>query len=509
MPADLVLVSELDYAPERPTNTFMEFYSKPFRLLNLPRLPHPQQLGVVALGTYLRQKGIEVQIFDNVVRMPGPRQALFQALDQQPPAVGISTSLLINPESVRCLADWIRERCPRTCLILGGAGAAFIPEMRQFADIVVLGDGEQTALELIQALGRRSSLENIPNLLIRRGDNWLGTPRRSNISVDEIPPPDWDLLATRASRCHGIEASKGCRYNCVFCTYEGRADQRMKSIDLVAAEIRRNHDLYGIDLYRFADANLTSWPEQTEALCEAIISLGIPIRWGCYARLDNFARRPGLAQKMRSAGCVAVYSGIESGSDFILRKMRKGYNVSHLREGMRWLKEENIHAHGNFIIGFPGETRSTVDEMLALIDELALDTVSFFSLAVAPYSDMWDLKASYGLEGSNIRWRHATMDSDEAQSLVDYSTETVCMKMSHPLIGDEHRMVYNYLGNGLSLSQGRECMRAFRDFYRSQCLADTRLGQESLGRIKSYYDLILEDLKTRVKDIQSASPEEV
>jgi hypothetical protein len=192
------------------------------------------------------------------------------------------------------------------------------------------------------------------------------------------------------------------------------------------------------------------------------------LSWGCFARADEFARQPSLAKTMREAGCGWVFLGVETGSDRLLKDMRKGCTVRDVERGISLARDAGIRVHANLIVGFPGETERTVDESLALVERTRPDLASFFTFEVQDGSDALTVRepGRFGLSGGTTDWRHRTMDSAEARAHVERCIDEVCRRMDGTLIGSELIAMYFVLGGGLSDEGCMDYFRRFRDIHR-------------------------------------------
>ena len=497
---DLILIADSDYHPGGASDHYgpmNEYFIAPLARLGLPHpysLPNPPSLGVAALATYLRRSGAQVQVFENVLRLPGQRARLFAALEHAPAAVGISTTSLFSAGSVARLAGWVRERAPAAKIVLGGFHAARSEAMRALADVTVVGEGEQTLQDLLTAIKSGASWEDIPNLVWQEQGRRRATPRRANLDIAGIPPPDWDLLDASPAHCYGIEASRGCRYDCAFCAVPDKGNQRLRPVAEVVAEMRRDRERYGISLLSFVDSNFTSYPEHALALCQAIAAADLKIRWRCYARADDFTRLPALAAAMKAAGCEFVTLGLESGSDDILRRMHKGCTRAQMQEGVRLAKAAGLHVYGIFIIGFPGESPATVAETLGFIKSSGIDTVYLNLLGVTEELQEDARRRAdrhAGLTGSKGRWSHAGMDSAQAKRLAADCVDAVSLTMARPLLAFQRLIFYYMLAGGLSMSDSMELLESFRDYRRAERRADPALGDAALRRIRGLYSRML------------------
>ena len=497
---DIVLASESDFflpadkegQARHGAGPMNRYFLAPLDRMGLPyvyHLPIPAQLGVVSLATYLHSRGFKVLAFDNILRIAERRESFFAALERQPAAVGISTAHMWRPATVERLAAWVRERAPAAKIVLGGFGAWRYEAMRALGDVTVLGEGEQTLADLLTALARREPWDAIPNLVWRDSGRWRASPRCPNFSLAQRPAPDWEMLAVRPSFCHEIESSRGCPHACAYCAYPNRANQPMmtRPIGDVAAELRRNHERYGMESFRFTDSTFTSDPKRAQALCQAMISAGLRLKWRCFGRADDFLRLPSLARTMKEAGCVTVQLGLESGSDDILQRMRRDCSKSQMREGVRLAKAGGLFLQGNFIAGFPGETLATRAETLEFIRDCGIDIVFFTPLGVTD-----ELRADarrredrhLHLQGMWQEWSHDGMDHHEAERQCAYYINAVALKMDQPLL-------FGFPLYGLNDEEGLSLLRAFRDYYRGDKSANAALREAAQEGIRPLYSKIL------------------
>jgi p-methyltransferase len=143
-----------------------------------------------------------------------------------------------------------------------------------------------------------------------------------------------------------------------------------------------------------------------------MIAEGITIPWYSFLRCQYVDEE--LVVKMRKTGCQGVFLGVESGSDTILKKMKKGAIIRFYWDGLRWLKDNGITTVGSFICGYPGETAATVDETRTFIEKSGLDYYfiqPFYYLHHTPIHKKAD---KYRLTGEGLYWSHATMEWTEA-----------------------------------------------------------------------------------------------
>lgn len=490
---DVVLVAETDDPLEQVEGRGEvndRYFAEPLRLIGPSpsvRPPHPHMLGLACLATWLKRQGFSVEAFDNIFTVPASREAFFSALARGPRAVGISTTFMRSPATVSKIARWVRERSPRALLVLGGLSAEHQSEVRRLGDVTVCGPGEKTLSDLLSRLKDGADWRKLPNLICRE----VRTPSERDFALEQRPAPDWDLLPVRSTQIFPVQASTGCRYRCVFCDSPELGSRNRPYGPGAVSAIRDAHERFGATLFRFVDSNFTSWPEETEALCRALADEKLPIEWACNARPDNLAERPSLAAAMRSAGCRWLNFGIESGSDEILRTVRKGFSRKDILEGVRVAREAGLRIAGSFIVGLPGETPKTVEQTLEAVDLCRPDAAIFFIFCMleSRASDISRHPGRYGVTGHLTRWAHATMDSEEARRQARRCYEQVALRIDGTLPGP---LPFTLRSCGLSEEEALAHYRGFRDYHRAKLQGDAaglqaalealRFSQERLSR---------------------------
>ncbi|MBI5624186.1 MAG: radical SAM protein [Elusimicrobia bacterium] len=475
---DVVLVAESDETALPTINETL--VSAPLAKLGIAAPPPIMHyLGVAALGTSLRRLGSSVAVHDNVLRIPAAREAFLRDLDAGPRIVGISITLILAKATLEKLTAWVRQRAPESLLVLGGTGVEFRPDLRALGDASVVGPGEGPLAELAALVKDGRDWRAAHSLCYSQDGREVWTGRAQAAHPDDLPATDWDLFPTQPLLGYPIQASRGCRFGCAYCSGP-RGGQVLRGVAHVVAEARRDHERFGIGLLRFTDSDLTAWPEHATALCEALSREGPPLEWSCYSRVDDLAGAAGLAPAMAAAGCTWVHCGVESGSDAILAGMRKGYDRKAVILGVRRAREAGLRVHAFFMVGFPGETRATVDETLEIVDRVAPDTVCFSPLHVPYGSDLLEHRDRYGLSVLERGWAHATMDSVQAEAETRRCYDVVARSMDRVAFGP---LVTGLRGSSLSAEEALGYAAAVKEFHRGRVTGDAAAVDRALGTV--------------------------
>lgn len=391
---------------------------------------HYFPIGMAYIAAALKQAGHDVVIYSQDVHHY-PEEHLTRFLDNEPFDI-IGVSVIAGYYQYQKLlkisaAIHASKRRPKH-YILGGHGPCPEPDYflnKTGADIVVLGEGEQTVVELLPALSGGRPLKDVLGIAFRDNGRTIINERRPLIKdIDEIPWPAYDMFlmeyyrllkqprADNTDFSMPMLSARGCPFKCNFC-YRMDDDYRMRSPEKIMAEIRFLNDKYRINYIDFADELLMSSGGRVEAICDAIQASGLKFKWCCNGRL-NYGR-PEVLELMKAAGCVYINYGIESFDDQILRNMNKTLTTRQIVEGIEATLNCGISPGFNIIFGNIGETSATlqrgVEFLLKYDDGSELRTIR----PVTPYpgSPLYYYAIEHGLlKGVEDFYEHKHINSD-------------------------------------------------------------------------------------------------
>lgn len=374
----------------------------------------PPRLGKVLLATYAAGAGYSVAVEDGVLSFPSGLRRLRRQLARSPLAVGISTVAIMYPATLEKIVAAVRRYSPSSRIILGGLGVASYPDMRRLADLTVTGYGETALLRVLQTLKQGKDLGSVPGVerdgagLLLKGDDFYESGR--------LLTPDWSYFKG-ASRRYTIEASRGCRFNCSFCTLPSHGRHLFRSPDEVLEEMSLDVERHGASHIDFVDSTFTGDQGFIDAFLDRLERSGLKVPWGCLSRVDDFARQPDLPARLARAGCVYCCIGLESVHDDVLRRMRKGYTRKIIEAGLSNI--DGLYVQVNIIVGFPGDTRDKVRETADFLRRFPLKGIVVTPLFVPPalFAEAERNPELFcHLKGSSTySWRHDTMNSEEAR----------------------------------------------------------------------------------------------
>ncbi len=351
-------------------------------------------LGVLYLAAYLNHHGVKTVALDTSFDGMGLDEIVARVVAHCPRLVGIS-GLTPHFRSIKTLCTALRAALPPTVeLCLGGPhfNATFAESFDYIdADFIVIGEGEQTLLDLYSRLDG-GDLSQIPGLAFKGdGQVIVNRPRPHNGELDALPFPDLRHFETRIDyrirhgihpRATSLMASRGCPFQCAFCdvhTTQGRK-LRLRSPDSILGELRFNVEAFGIREFVFKDSTFTVNRRWVNELLDRILEERLGISWSVNTRVDMIDE--GLIRKMRAAGCRRVSFGVESGNDQILQNICKGITTEQVRRAFAIMGRSGMESHAFFMIGNPGETPKTARQTVEFAKSLG-PTFADFSATVA------------------------------------------------------------------------------------------------------------------------------
>jgi anaerobic magnesium-protoporphyrin IX monomethyl ester cyclase len=363
-------------------------------------------LGLGYLAAVLEQNEYKVDVIDCQAAKLSYEEFKSEIGKRQPNIVGVTSTTLTYKSGLR-IAKIAKEVCPNCLTIMGGSHVTFwdenalkeCPEL----DVVVRKEGENTLLEIVQRLEAGKSFHDVVGITCRKDGKIVKNPDRPYIQdLDSLPFPAHNLWPLETLRKYGnivypIMASRGCVFWCDFCTAVrmfGRK-YRMRSPKNVVDEIEFLHETYGANQFTFYDDAFTVDQDRTAEICHEILKRKLKIKWDCETRVDMVTKE--LLLKMREAGCIAIWFGVESGSQQVIDAMGKGFSLTQTMNAFQWAKDAGLMTVAGVILGFPGETKGSAMETIKLVEKINPDDVGYYIATPYPGTPMYELVKEKGL----------------------------------------------------------------------------------------------------------------
>ncbi len=335
---------------------------------------HVLPMGLAYIAAVLEKNGIDVDIYSQDLHH-WPDSHLTDYLDKHTYDV-VGLSLIggyFQYQRLMGISAAINRSKNRPFYVLGGHGPAPEPEYflnKTQADAVVIGEGEITVIELLDAVDNSKSLAGIKGIAYRVGDEVFINPQRPLIeNIDSIPSPAFHKFPIeyyrllRIPHCTNTDfilpllSGRGCTFKCNFC-YRMDKGFRPRSPESIIEEVQLLKMDYGLTGISFQDELLMSSVDRTTKLCEAFIKANLNVIWTCNGRL-NYAK-PEVLKLMKEAGCVFINYGIEAMDDQILKNMNKALTTKQVIQGIEATLAAGISPGYNIIFGNIGENKETL-----------------------------------------------------------------------------------------------------------------------------------------------------
>lgn len=318
-----------------------------------------QPMGIMSLAAYVRANcpdPLEIKLTDGTLL--GMEKTYQEVLNFSPDVLGIST-VTANATGGYDLVNRIKKKKQKTFVIFGGVHASALPEEvceRSKSDLVVLGEGEKTLLEIIEILIKgKKDFSKIHGLAIRKNGHVIKTPTRDFIqNLDTLPFPAHDLLENRdlyegwyfrkQSPETTIMSTRGCPFHCFFCVdviwKSSRPYMRPRSPKNIVDELEYLQKNFGIKEFFDVCDEFNAVESWAVAVCVELIKRKLNMTWKCQMRADRVSYS--LARKMASAGCWYVNLGVESGNQKTLDGVGKKIQLKQVEIACRNLKKCGI-----------------------------------------------------------------------------------------------------------------------------------------------------------------------
>lgn len=373
-------------------------------------------VGLAYILTAVRKAGIEFEFLDmyaNETTLPQLRKYLDKNYFDIIAFGCIVTALNLVAE----LASILREANPQTKILAGNSIASAIPRLllnHTEVDFAVIGEGEVTVVQLLQALLKGKPIENIRGIAYRKEGRIYQNPTQQWIgNINSIGFPEWDFFENRKynegyfqmSSKYGQEfrpfplsSARGCPYHCTFCyhVFKNQPYRRCSEHSIVQ-EFRRLHYNYDANFIQFSDE--LSFPNiaSLTRLVRQIERLPFQICWSIVICSNLFRKKDiPLIQRMKEAGCFSICFALENTDSTILRAMGKKVRVEDCIEQIETLQEGGLAFGTSLIFGYPQETLKSIQDTFDLCERFGIvPGVGFLQpLPQTPIYD-WALKMGY------------------------------------------------------------------------------------------------------------------
>jgi len=421
-------------------------------LVDLIRVPDPtciddlldEPLGILYLAGLLREAGYEVRI----TNLAGHSWDSWQTELQEADLYGIQLYTPTVNLGVQ-IAHYIKQNFPGKPIMGGGAHPSALPNSPDLDvfDYLVIGEGEKAVITIADAVKEKKAISRVQKA------DFIE-------DLDSLPFPARDLIdmfsfhrKVDGNRCFGVIGSRGCCYRCSFCDHALFGDRvRYRSIENIVEELRRIQEKFGVrhveffdDMWTISKKRLVDFAEQTK---------GMNLNYRCNGRTDILD--PEIYELLAQSGCKLICYGIESGSQMILDRMRKQTTVEQNLEAIKMAQKAGIIVAGYFLLGFPGETKETIQETIDFVERSNIDQAQFYTFIPLPGCEVYKFPERFGVNiiSHNFSDYYLVTGSDgRGGKTIETST------LSADELAEEMKKIREYLRN-------RNSRGSMQDYYK-------------------------------------------
>ena len=352
-------------------------------------------LGIAYMDGVLQENNIDVEILDASAEDMDFKDVEKELLKRKPDLVALTA---LTPTIGRALetAQIVKETLPDSIVVMGGYHPTFnfIETLEdENVDIVIRGEGEYIMLNLVQALENQSSLHDVKGIVFedKNSKEIVVNPEAPLIQdLDELPFPALNLLPMQKYRLLDMDThmttmitTRGCPMQCSFCSSAAMHGKKIRerSVENIVDEIEYLKTNYDIDTIAFMDDTFTLKKRKVMAICDEILKRNIEIMWGCTSRVDTLDEK--LLKKMKEAGCITIFIGVESADQQQLDNMCKNTTIAKIENAFKIAHKLKIRTIASVALGMPGDTKEIMNKTVKFVHKLK-PNYAIYSLAT-PY----------------------------------------------------------------------------------------------------------------------------
>ncbi len=362
-------------------------------------------LGIAYMAGVLQENNIDVEILDASAEDMSFKDVKKELNKRKPDLVALSA---LTPTIGKALetAHVAKKTLPNSIVVMGGYHPTFnyLETLEdENVDIVIRGEGEYIMLNLVRALENHSDLHDVKGIVFedKNSKEVVITPEAPLIeNLDELPFPALNLLPLEKYRLLDMDThmatmitTRGCPMQCSFCSSAAMHGRKIRerSVKNIADEIEHLKTNYNIDTIAFMDDTFTLKKRKVIAICDEILKRNIKIMWGCTSRVDTLDEK--VLKKMKEAGCITIFIGVESADQQQLDNMCKNTTIAKIENAFKIAHKLKIRTIASVALGMPGDTKEIMNKTIKFVHKLKPD-YAIYSLAT-PYPGTRFYKESF------------------------------------------------------------------------------------------------------------------
>ncbi len=346
-------------------------------------------LGISYIAAVLEKNSVDVSIID-ASAMEMDWYELGKEIKKISPDVVAITALTPTIEQALETAKISKSILPESTIILGGYHPTFTFKKlleNEFLDIIIIGEGEYTMLEVVQSLLNGSDLHRVKGIATR---DFVTPPREIIEDLDTLPFPARHLLPMEKYKILNIKlptgtlvSGRGCPYQCSFCSSAAMHGKklRLRSAQNVVDEMEHLINDHHAETIAFMDDTFTINKKRVEEICDELKKRDLDVYWGCTTRVDTLSLD--LLKKMKDSGCITLFMGVESADQIILNNVNKQTTINKVKKAFELARNYDMRTIASVVLGMPGDSRENILKTIKFVKNLN-PSYAVFSLAT-PY----------------------------------------------------------------------------------------------------------------------------
>lgn len=378
-------------------------------------------LTLLTVAALFEKEGVEVQLLDLDAERLTYNQALERIAAFSPDLLGFTLSTYSFHPVMRWIAKF-KEDTGIPVIVGGMHVSMFSDEIMTYPDVdyLIVGEAEEPIPDFVKAFKNGRNFEGVQSIGYRKdGKVFIDKTERIVKDLDSVPLPARHLIKnelysnvlTKRKNFTAMLSARGCPFRCSFCN-QNKAVYRFRSPQNFFAEIKENYEKHGIREFDIYDTTFTANKKRIYEICDMIIKEGLDVSWTIRSRVDSVNEK--VLDAVKAAGCHTIMYGIESSSEDILKRMNKGITIAEIRKTIEYTHKIGIEILGFFMLGYPGETRETMEDTIRFSLELPLDYAQYTVLVPYPDAEVYEYYRANGLEDY---WRDYTLDPSKERKL--------------------------------------------------------------------------------------------
>lgn len=416
------------------------------------------------LAAWVRHSGFDVRLIDLHVENVYPKDAADRVREYDPHVVALTAKTLGWPAVIE-IAQMVKATCPNTVVVVGGPHLSIYAEESmtwECFDIAVVGDGEETFLEICERVESKSELTDVLGTVVRMPDGEIvrNPPRPLSRSINKYPQTAWDLIPIEDYNCLTLlrpfatmVTTRGCPWHCGYCSQVYSEKLRFRAVNLVVDEMEYLVKQRGVREIVFFDETFTIGKKRMMKFSDEVQRRGIKVKFNIRARVDTVDRD--VVRALKKAGLRSIHMGVEAGTDRVLKIMNKQITREQTERAFRICREEGVDTRGYFMIGYYDATPQDIEDTIQFAAGIGLDWASFSVATALPATDLYRIAQERGYVDGDF-WKQYTIDGGGV--IPQLETETFTAEMLRAYRTKAYMNFYlrpDLIRRKLSKSEGR------------------------------------------------------